>query len=402
MRRRTFLGLMGALAAAGAGASAARRSLAAAADRLTWWDPATLVFADGQFVALEWRYLAGRVAAGDDDFGFVVSLSDYNPFPGISTTSRNELLVMRQQFGGAGAHATNTYPGTLSYDAGTTTYSFVATANPAITATWRLDAQMGRYTLSVASPELLLDNLLITPVGGLIPEGGAGVVSSGVFRLNNLVVDVASDYYADWAVLSSGGGPVGVGRLDMQTLRPNLSSGPAPTGFSHHWFAAAATLADDTPAWVSGWQIVTGPSAAWGVTVATGSGPGWDVSSVGSDSGFVGAQPLEVTILEFQPIPTLTPPQRTGRRWRLRAGQGAAGDLIDLELAVQPGQFIKGARVSEATSITMQEAVGTGATGTVGGKVITTSSLAILESTYGEPDETPDDRLRTYLPLVVR
>lgn len=398
MRRRSFLGLVGALAAVGAAGGFRARTTRAAADRLTWWDPATPSLVPGQFVALEWRYLAARLTSGADDFGFVVSMADYTPIPQLGISGRNELLVMREQFAGGASHAHSTYPGTLSYDAGTAAYSFAGT-DPAVTATWRLDTLAQRYTLSVATPELNLSDVLVTPVGALIPEGGTGEVSSGTFSYNGQPLRVASDYFADWATLSSAGQPVGVGRLDMQTLRPNFTGGTAPSGFSHHWFALDATLEDGTAAWVSGWQIVTGATTAWGVTVARGAGTGWSVASIGSDSGFAGRQPLSVQILEYQPIPGASPALRTGRRWRLRAGQSAEGDVIDLEFAVPPGQFIRGARVG-ATGISMQESVGTGARGIVGGKGIRASSLAIMESTFSEPGEPPAVPQRIHLPLM--
>lgn len=398
MRRRTFLGLIGALAAAGGAGGRAPRPARAAADRLTWWDPAPAGGLPPAFVALEWRYLAGRVAAGGEDFGFVVSLADYKPFPAFGIGGRNELLVMRQEFGGAGAHAHATYPGALSYDPATATYSF-AGDDPAVSASWRLDAAAQRYTLAVASPELTLADLLAAPAGALIAEGGDGVVSSGTFSYNGQPVAVQSDYFADWATLSRGGAPVGVGRLDMQTLRPTFGGGSAPTGFSHHWFAVAATLEDGTPAWVSGWQILAGAGVAWCVTVATGQGAGWGVESVGTDGGFSGAQPLDVAVLEYQAIPGASPAARTGSRWRLRAGRAAPGDLIDLDLAVAPGQFIKGARVG-ATGISMQESVAPGARGLIGGRGIRAASLAIMESTLSEPGAPPAVPQRLFLPLT--
>lgn len=400
MRRRTFLGLLGALAAA----PAARHAAAAGPiDRLTWWDPAPTRTQLGEFVALEWRYLAGRVATGGADFGFVVSLADYNPNEPFISTDRQELLVMREDLTGAQAHATATYAGTLSYSAATATYSFVADASPTITASWRLDTAAQRYTLSVASPALTLSGLQIAPVGALIPEGGTGVVKSGSLTIPGIPApfEALSDYYADWATLSLGGSPVGVGRLDMQTIRPALG-GAGGTGFSHHWFALAATLQDATRAWVSGWQIVTGATTAWGVTVARGAGAGWSVASVGSDRGFSGAEPLGVDILAYQAVPGQSQPARTGRRWRLRAGQAAASDLIDLDIAVAPGQFIQGARVSAATNIPMQESVGAAARGLIGGAAIATAQLAIVESTFSEPGVAAAPGQRVSLPLLRR
>jgi hypothetical protein len=398
MRRRTFLGLLGALAAGAAGGTTLRPA-SAAVDRLTVWDPAASSPFPPNFVALEWRYLAGRIAAGGEDFGFVVSLADYNEQPLLGFTGRNELLVMKEDFAGGDAHRTRTYPGTLRYDAATATYSFVASDDPAVTANWRLDTRAQGYTLSVASPELALTDLSITPAGNLIPEGGTGLVSSGDFSFNGQRVVVLSDYYADWVTIRRDGAPAGTGRLDMQTLRPNIGVGAAPDTYSHHWFAVAATLEDSTPAWISGWQILTGSNAAWGVTVATGAGASWAVRSVGSDSGFGGRQPLEVQILEYQPVPGASAARRTGKRWRLRAGQAAPGDLIDLDVAVPPGQFITSTRVA-ALNLSMQESVAPGARGMIDGKGITASSLAVVESTFAEDGAPAPVRHSIRLPLV--
>ncbi|NTU79961.1 MAG: hypothetical protein HGA45_11245 [Chloroflexales bacterium] len=400
MRRRQFLGLMAALAAAGAVWPAARR-LAAAADRLTWWKPATPSsdIAHGNFVALEWRYLAGRITTDADDFGYVVSLADYNPPPLFSSPDFQELLVMRQGFTGAQAHATSTYRGALSYDSATATYSFVAEDDPAVSVIWGLDTTAQRYRLTVTSPELALTDLLITPQGQLIAEGGDGAISSGNITVSGVPFEAFSDYYADWAeVSSSGGTPLGLARLDMQTIKP--VPGGSGGDFSHHWFCLACTLADGTAAWLSAWQIVSGASTVWGATLGSGRGATWAVTSW-TETAFTGSQPLSVQILDWQSIPGTNPTRRTGRRWRIQQGQAAAGDTLDIEIAVPPGQFIKGARISTASSIPMQEAVGPSASGSIGGKAITAIAFAAAESTYheAEPDTIP--MRQTYLPSVV-
>ncbi|HMQ30670.1 MAG TPA: hypothetical protein PKD53_08060, partial [Chloroflexaceae bacterium] len=252
MRRRQFLGLMAALAAAGAAAPVALRHARAAADRLTWWDPAPPQTGLDDYVALEWRYLAGRITTATEDFGFVVSLADYNPLvlPGLPVSPVNwnyqELLVMRQDFRGDGAHTTRTYRGGitgggLSYDAATATYSFVADGNPAVTASWRLDSATQTYTLSVATPELTLSNLLLTPVGQLIPEGGTGAISSGQIVVNGVPVTVNSEYYADWVAISGGGQELGHARLGRQTPNPNLGAGGGAPSVLHPWLCPACT-----------------------------------------------------------------------------------------------------------------------------------------------------------------
>lgn len=387
---------MGALAVAG---NHRRTMLAAGADRLTWWDPAAPTPVPGKYVLLEWRYLAGRITRGSEDYGFVVSLADYNSSaPGSG--DRIELLVMREDFTGAGAHTNTTYLGSISYDASTATYSFVG-EQAGVNASWKLDnGSAPRYTLSVTTPELTFDQLQITPIGDLIAEGGTGDISSGSFVLNGTPVEALSDYYADWATLSLGGTQVGYGRLDMQTIRPvPVSEKPEP--FSHHWFAVAAVLEDGTEAYVSGWELLSG-STAWTVTIATGGGSNWKVASVGSDTAtpFDGVQPISVNILEYQPMPTSTP-QHTGKRWRFQAGQKAQNDLILLDIAVPEGQFIKGARVSVASDTPMQEALTAQASGFVRGKAIIKTRVAVVESTFARSGPTPAPTIRKlYLPLL--
>lgn len=316
---------------------------------------------------------------------------------------------MRQDFTGDRAHTTRTYragggisSGGLAYDAATDTYTFTDPANPGVGASWRLDAGTQTYTISLATPELSLSNLLLTPVGELIAEGGTGTVQSGEIVVNDVPVVVTSDYYADWVAVSGGDQPLGYARLDMQTLKPSFGSGGATT-FSHHWFCLACTLADDTPAWVSAWQIVSGATPAWGVTTATGRGGAWSVSSVtgGPDQPFAGVQPLAIQILDWQGVPATDPARRAGAAWRLRHGLAAPDDVLDLTISVPPGQFIKGARISVETNIAMQESAGTAASGTVGGKAIKAVHFAIVESTYNELTPSGLER-RVFLPAVHR
>lgn len=404
MDRRQFLGLMAALTAAGAAGPAVARSLAAS-DRLTWWDPAPVATTLGTYVALEWRYLAGRITTESEDFGFVVSIADYNPLIPFVTANYQELLVMRQDFTGAGAHATKTYggsgvPTTYDYNTTTATYSFSLPGNPAVSLSWRLDDATQTYTLSVATPELTLSNLVLTPRGNLIPEGGTGTVKSGSLTVNNTPVSVTSDYYADWVAISSGGQPIGLARLDMQTLKPTFDS-TGGGGFSHHWFCLACTLEDDTEAWITGWEIVSGTSLVWGYTRATGSGGAWSVSST-TEQTFSGIQPLGVQILAWQDIPNTSPARRTGQRWRIEHGQNAAGDALAIELSVPPGQFVQGARISTVTNIAMQESAGTEASGTIGGKAIKAVSFAIAESTYNQLTPPAGLEQRAFLPFLQR
>lgn len=396
MRRRQFFGLAGALAAAGVLAPRAARLVHAAADRPTWWQPQN--FDKG--VVLEWRYLAGRVTAGSEDYGFVCSLVDYKAVPG-QQTRRMELIVMRQDFVGAREHRTLTYEGTLAYDAATATYSFTSTSTPAVTASWRLDSANGPYSFSVSSPELTLSELVLAPLGPLIAEGGDGDITSGNISVRGVPVIAYSDYYADWVELRAAGQPVGVARLDMQTIRPRLG-GSGSGGFSHHWFALAGTLANGKPIWLSAWRIDSGGSSVWDLTVATGSSAAntWAVQSFTDETAGV-TQPLTVGILEWQLQPSSgSAVRRTGQRWRLSLGSASVGDQLDLVLAVPAGQFIKSTRVGSTSSEPMQEAIGTQASGLIGGVALQSVSFAIGESTFSELGEPPALSERVFLPML--
>lgn len=377
MRRRTFLGLLSALAAGAAGLSAVR-PVAAQSERLIWWDPATPALPP-DLVVLEWRYLSGRITADGEDFGFVLSLARYYP-PLSPDQFPPQLLVTRQELAGDGGHVTRTYPSTPGYDIPSATYTYTATGGAAASATWRLDEAAQRYELSVSSPELSLSGLTLEPVGALIAEGGTGDILTAQFGN----VAVRSDYYADWVEIRREGETIGYGRLDMQTLKP--SGVPSSTNFAHHWFAVAAEVAGE-PVWISAWRLESDVTT-WAVTIARGRGASWRVESFSEQTSGV-AFPLEVTILDYQmqPMPADTPPRRTGRRWRISAGVAAPGDLLDLEIAVPPGQFITGARVagSFAGATPMQEALTMEAAGTVGGAPLEGVQFAIAESTFHEP-----------------
>jgi hypothetical protein len=386
MRRRTFLGLLSALAA-GAPALTAVRRAAAQSERLTWWDPATPAPVP-DFVVLEWRYLAGRITTETEDFGFVLSLAEYTIPPPL-TEPPPQLLVMRQDFAGDAGHVAATYPSASGYDLPSAAYTYAATGGAAASATWRLDEAAQRYELSVSSPELSLSGLTLEPVGGLIPEAGTGQIVTGQFGN----VTVRSDYHADWVAIRRGDATIGYGRLDMQTVKP--SGVPQSASFSHHWFAVAAEVAGE-PVWISAWRLVSDVTS-WVVTIARGEGASWRVESFTEATAGV-AFPLEVTILDYQPqpVPAGAPARRTGRRWRLSAGLAAPGDLIDLEIAVPPGQFIAGARVAAgfADLGPMQEAVTAEVTGTLGGAPLAGARFAVAESTFSEP------ALRLHLPLL--
>ncbi len=62
-------------------------------------------------LAIEWRYIAGRIADDSQDYGFIVALSDVH-FP----TAAQELLIQRQALKGGQTFAAQTYTGALAYD----------------------------------------------------------------------------------------------------------------------------------------------------------------------------------------------------------------------------------------------------------------------------------------------
>lgn len=372
MRRRQFLGLLAALAAAG---GYVVRRVAAQTDRSLWWPPAPGGTLPPNRVVLEWRYLAGRISAGGQDVGFVVSLADFNaPF-----VDPPQLLVMREDLAGAAPHRAQVYPGALTYDAASATYRFAASSGAAA-ATWRFDSASQRYTLSVVSPELELDELTLIPQGAFIPEAGTGQITTASFG----GVDIFSDYHADWVAISRGGANLGVGCLDMQSIRPAAFT--LPTGFSHHWFAVAAENAG-APVWITAWRLVS-ERTFWVITIARNSGASWSVETFTERSPDI-AYPLSVEVRAWQPQPVAEgePPRRTGRRWLLSAGRSAPGDLLNLVVSVAPGQFISGARVGAGLAATplMQEAVGSEARGSLQGADLEAVRLVVAESTFSEP-----------------
>lgn len=392
MHRRQFLATLAAFAT---GAAPGARPAHAADTRDQWWDPTpglNLLSPSFPFTAVEWRYLAGRVVEGAQDYGFVVSIADYKfPLNGPPFDNPPQFLVMRQDFV-SGAHVSRVYPATFAYDAATATYTFIASSDAAIKVTWRLDTAAQTYALSVTSPELTLSGLTLAPLGQLIAEAGTGRITTG--RIN--AVDVLSDYHADWVEIRRGATRLGYGRLDMQTVDPAIVPTALSAAFTHHWFALAADTAAG-PVWVSAWRL-TSEVTTWVATLARGSGAGWSVTSYSEQTaGF--AHPVAVTTLDWQrqPVPQGRPARRTGLAWRVTAGQNAPGDLLDLTFSVPPGQFVTGARVASGLveAFDMQEAVTRTATGTVGGKPISNLRLAVAESS------TSLDA-RTFLPTVAR
>ncbi|MEO7909173.1 MAG: hypothetical protein ABIV47_05930, partial [Roseiflexaceae bacterium] len=384
------------IAAAGTvtGASWTSASLAAPAlDRASKWQPNP-----NPRLAVEWRYVAGRIA-DPNDFGFIVALSDTKIPLGSRT---QELLVERQNFSGDKAFATHAYIGTLDYDQGSATYTFQDAQSP-VSATWQWDAGASAYRLSVVSPELTLQNVVLRPQGDLIPEGGDGTITIAPI----LGLPIGSDYYADWAVVEVGGTARGVARVDIQGLyldsaarNSRALAAESSTDYDHHWFAVAGQR-DGAPIWISAWRMEAQDGPRWDVTIAQGTTQGavstWQVAWTTEQSG--AAFPLSVLPVAWQPLPSTAAAaasgQRTGSAWHLSAGLIAPGDLIDLEIVVPPGQFAPSARLGLIQGLDwMEEGVGTFAAGTVQGKPLAGVTLAVAETTA--------EFLLQHLPLVQR
>lgn len=372
--RRTFLGLSGGVLLHYL-TRAWFSSATLAADRLTQWAPKSPIN------AVEWRYVAGRVTAGDEDYGFVVSLSTYHIFDTF------QLLVQRQNFKDDLAFAEKVYEdGTLSYDSTTATYTFEVgqAPNTEILASWQWDETEGVYKLMMMTPELTLTDVVLRPQGTLIAEGGDGDIQVGINGLQ-----VGSDYHADWTKIEIGGAERGIARVDMQGLRLISSddSTDQEQEYDHHWFAIAATLASGKTVWVSAWRIEYFDSPFWGVTIVSGSDQNWQIEQTLTEES--GETPLQVEILAWQPTPVVTDSSVTGRRWRVVA----PNNILDVEISVPAGQFIGGTPFSGIGGPSqMQEAVGTEASGTVMGETITAVSLVVAESTA--------EFYRTFLPTV--
>ncbi len=395
LNRRRFLQAMGAslLTAVATQTIPHLSALNPQAARLEKWKPNTSNL-------IEWRYLAGRLTDGEQDYGFILSATYIrNPFG----STQHELLVQRQDFAGSGAFVSNNYSGALSYDATSATYTFVdetAVAN----VTWTLDETLQQYRLTVNTPELTLTNLVLQPQGDLIPEGGDGEINAG--RAQG--IPVVSNYDADWVVISQDSLEKGVGRLDMQGLRPNLlqnfnpvhgqdiqpveARDVEPGGYDHDWFAVAAELVDGTAVWISAWRIeddITGPY--WTTTIATGSGQSWQIETSLTETS--GLEPLHVTEQALQPLPPLTDAEhlRVGHVWRIQA----PNNVLDITVDTIPGQITTSPRHAALLGQEfMVEAVGTQVSGSVNGVAIASTKLAVVESTH--------EFYTNYIPVVTK
>jgi hypothetical protein len=344
-----------------------------ALNRLDYWAPTT-----DPTILVEWRFTVGRITDGDQDFGFVVSISDVE----VIGAQSNTLTVQRQDFGGDQLFAGNLYNGQLAYNDASATYTFKDDTDQEL-ATWQWDESAQAYKLTITTAELTLANVRMIPQGALIPEGGDGQIRAG--RLGTIIINSA--YYGDWAILEIGGAEKGVARIDMQGLRPAEISAPvnASDDYDHHWFAIAADLndgapsGDDVPAWISAWKIEDLDGPFWGLTIARGSNASWTVTSLTEEDEASIAAPLTITTLNWQNLPASTGlDQSAGAKWRLTAGAGQPNDLIDIQLSVPAGQFITDD--TRIISDWLEEAVGVEVEGTVLGSPISSVKMVAAES----------------------
>ena len=342
---------------------------APSSDRPTTWPPTS-----NPLDLVEWRYAAGRIVDGDQDFGFILSILNIDAAPILEA---QQLLVERKNFVGGQEFVEKAYNGVRNYDVASRTYTFKDETDQQL-ASWQWDALNQVYRLTLTTPELTLTDLVLRPQGELIAEGGDGEIQAG--RINGILID--STYHADWVNIEMGGQTKGVARVDMQSLRRSNEPIIAPVEYGHHWFAVAADLADGTPVWISAWRIedVNGPF--WTVTIATGSATSWQIVTSLTEGN--SAAPLEVEVLGWQFLPEVAvpsngEPQGTGYKWRLTAPNNA----LDLEITVPPGQFSgNGSPLSGFGGPSfLQEALGVVVTGTALGQSITSVKLAVAEST---------------------
>lgn len=349
---------------------------AAGLNRLAYWPPS--------IAGVEWRYAAGRITDSNQDFGFVVSISDIN----VSGARSQECLVQRQDFTGSQTFAGNRYTGALNYNDSTATYAFKLNPGPELVS-WQWDDAAGVYRLNVATPELTLVDVVLTPVGDLIPEGGDGDIRVG--RLAG--ISLVSNYHADWTTIKVKGVEKGVARVDMQGLQSMASptSAAAPSDYDHNWFAIAAELSDGTPVWISAWKNEDIDGPFWCATVALNSGAAWSASSVtNEDAGSIVA-PLSITAIDWQSVPVAAGlPEGAGLSWHLTAGTTQPNDLIDIQLTMPPGQFILGDSLTGNGWVL--EGVGTQASGTVLGQPFSAVKLVVAESSV--------ELSLTFLPII--
>ena len=370
IRRRTFLAFMGSVPLWALADKLTPRSAAQGSDREKWWPPNSASFPLG-----EWRYIVGRIVNGDQDYGFISCLIDGR---GLGL---QELLVERQEFTGKQRFVGATYPGKITYDPTSISYIFT-NEQGMILSNWTWDTHAQVYRLTIATPELSLSDVILTPQGDVIAEGVNGVVNGGTLGS----IPLKYGYHADWTAITVNGVPQGIARVDMEgvllSLNEVVGTTPVVQDDDHHWFVLAGELSGE-PVWITASLGETSNGQFWGVTIATGSGASWQVTSVTEAQAI--ADPLEVHVLELQVIPEAgdiaQPKARTGTRWRIAAGLVQAGDLIDVELAVPPGQFVSDERQGLLGGASKaEEGVGYEAHGTIMGRSLTNVFLVAAET----------------------
>lgn len=360
---------------------------AAAVNRLDKWAPAT-----DPTIRVEWRYVAGRIVDGAQDFGFLVSISDIK----VSGAEGNALTVHRQDFVGAQAFTGEVYFGDLTYDSASATYTFKDGSNQEL-ASWQWDESAQEYKLTVSTPELTLTNVAMIPQGPLVEEGGDGHIKVG--RIGVIVID--SDYYGDWTKIKINGDEKGFARIDFQGLRKTEISTVVSNDYDHRWFAIAVDLADGSPAWISAWKIEDADGPFWGVTIARGSDTTWTVTSFTEEDEGSMAAPLNITATAWQDVPANGGPSlTTGKAWQLTAGTTQPNDLLNLQVAVPAGQFIT---VDTNTLASwLEEGVGIEVTGTVLGSAINSVKMVAAESSTESSPDTEPGANTIFLPLILK
>jgi len=382
MNRRNFLKLASSIIAWPLAAKILFRPKigSAAISRLEKWAPAS-----DPSIRVEWRYAAGRITDSNQDFGFIISLSDIR----VSGLQSQQCLIQRQDFNGDKQFVGKTYTGTLTYDSATATYTFETDQE---LVRWQWDETNQLYKLTVTSPELLLEDLVLIPQGPLILEGGDGNVKVG--RIGNNLLE--SDYYADWTNIEIGGKEIGVARIDMQGTRRSGVGSDSIDDYDHQWFVVAAELNNGLPIWVSAWKIEDPEGPFWCVTIAQGSGVTWQqISSVTEENEGAMTAPLQITTLNSQSLPLeSTMWQGAGAKWLLTAGISQATDLLNLQINVPPGQFVSGN--IDTTSNWLLEATGIEAEGTILGNPISSVKLVVAESS------TETEFYLNFLPFLLK
>lgn len=393
MHRRRFLQNLGLLGLAGT-ASFALPAYAAASERSAKWAPSGKKPSNtSQPVVAEWRYLAGTCTNGNKPYGFVVSLGMVRTIEN-PTEETYQLLVEKIDLASGENFVHAVYDGMRTYEPSIDRYIF--TAENDVSLVWDWVETSGVYRLDLSTPELRFYDVVLRPCGDLIAEGGTGIIDVGEINVGDEALVMGSTYHADWVQLEMGGQLLegSIARLDMQSLYPTGERATGGGDYDHNWFALSGDV-EGEPVYISAWRIESTRGPRWDVTIARTIDGAWTAQSFTHDDRAV--QPLQVTPLSFQPIPGPPSPalgsNQTGASWQLQAGTTKPSDLLDITLAVPPGQFISGARVGQLQG-TLMEAIGTEASGTIQGLPLTNVCLVVAESTF---ETTPG---KVFVPLA--